>query len=209
MTRIIYFNGLGDGKPRGTGKLVMNLALRYLAQHGISVVSIPVNWYSNEPFPEFLERMLTGVQDELAMHDTVTLCGVSAGGSLAVNVLGRLKSENLSVIVLCGPLRFVKKDDSLTLQRLALQNTSHPSQNLYDSVKYCSATTIPHLTPQAKQRIITVKQLADGVVPRRTMVIPGVRVTTVPGLGHLFGILVGILYLPSLVRRLQTNPPGN
>jgi hypothetical protein len=203
MIHILYFNGLGSGSQRHTEGMIYRLAVRYLAWRNISVKHVPVNWYAKELFPDLLDRIVKLVCNELANHDSVTLCGVSAGGSLAVNVFGKLHDKNISVTVLSGPLRFVKKDDSNILHRLALQNTARPSQNLFDSVSYCSTKTIPNLTPQAKQRIVTAKQWFDGVVPRRTMDIPGVRIKMVPAIGHMFGIIVGILYLPAILNVLQ------
>lgn len=203
MTRVIYFNGLGNGKPRRAEKTAFNIALWYLARHGVDVRHVPVDWYKEEPFQKLLERMVSVVRDELAEYGSITLCGVSAGGSLAVNVLGKLRDDNLSVIVLCGPVRLVKKEDGLTLKRLALRDTARPSQSLINSVTYCSTTTIPALTLNAKRHIITVRQLADGVVPRRTTEIPGVKITVVPGVGHMFGILVGILYIPNYIKKLS------
>ena len=200
--RVLYFNGLGNGRPRRLERLAMNMALWYLARHGISVRHIPVNWYAKEPFPKLLERVTGIVRDELATHDSVVICGVSAGGSLAVNVYGRLRSENLAVVVLCGPLRVAKLAwwDNRTLQRIAFRDPARPSQNLFDSVTYCNDVTIPSLTQQDKRRIVTIQQWADTVVPRRTMGIPGARVARVPGFGHAFGIAVCVACLPSIIK---------
>ena len=204
MTRVLYFNGLGSGRPRRAESLAMKLLLRYLNRHGLLVRHVSVNWYAAEPFPQLLERMALVVREELAVHGSVTLCGVSAGGSLAVNVSSKLRNEKLSVVVLCGPLRVAKLAwwDKRTLQRLAFRNPAHASQSFFDSVTYCSAAAIPGLTPQDKRRMVTVQQWADNVVPRPTMGIPGVRVVRVPGIGHALGIMLGVLRLPAIIETL-------
>lgn len=203
MHRVIYFNGLGNGQPRRAERLAMKTALWYVARHGLSVRHVAVDWYATEPFPKLLERMSSIVQEELAEYGSVILCGVSAGGSLAVNVFGTLHAENLSVVVLCGPLRVAKLSwwDNRTLEHIAFRNSSRPSQSLFDSVTRCSTETIPALTPREKHRIITIQQWIDNVVPRPTMGIPGVRVVTVPGIGHTFGVGVGVLYLPWVIKK--------
>lgn len=204
-TRVVYFNGLGSGRPRRLERLAMRVALRYLGRHGISVRHMPVDWYAKEPFPDLLERMSELVQAELAEYGRVTLCGVSAGGSLAVDVYSRLHSADASVIVLCGPLRLATLAwwDSRTLRRIAFRDESHASQSFFDSVWYCSTVAIPALTDEDKRRIVTVQQWADDVVPRPTMGIPGVRVVRVPGVGHTFGIAVGVLCLPAIIKAFQ------
>lgn len=180
----------------------MKVALWYLARHGISVRHIPVDWYATEPFPELLGRVIATVQEELATHGKVVICGVSAGGSMAVNVYGGLRHENLAVVVLCGPLRLAKLAwwDNRTLQRIAFRDPSRPSQIFFDSITYCNSMTIPVLTQHDKRRIVTVQQWADNIVPRPTMGIPGVRVAHVPGFGHTFGIAVGVLRLPAIIK---------
>src|SRR5690348_16559570 len=204
-TRVVYFNGLGNGKPRQLERLAIRVAVHYLARHGISVRHVPVDWYAKELFPDLLTRMTAVVQEELNEHGNVTLCGVSAGGSMAVNVFSKLHDENLTAIVLCGPLRVAKlpRWDRRTLGRIAFHDPSRPSQSFFDSVTYCGATTLPALTQEDKRRIVTVQQWADDVVPRPTMGIPGVRVVHVPGVGHTFGIAVGLLYLPGIIRGLS------
>jgi len=180
----------------------MGVVLRYLSRRGISVRHVPVDWYAKEPFPDLLTRMTAIVQEELDEYGNVTLCGVSAGGSLAVNVFSGLRHANLTAAVLCGPLRVAKLPwwDRRTLERIAFRDPSRPSQSFFDSVTYCGTAAIPALTDGDKRRLVTVQQWVDDVVPRPTMGIPGVRVVHVPGIGHTFGIVVGILCLPAIIK---------
>lgn len=205
MTRILYFNGMGNGKPRRVEKLAMRIAERYLSNHDISFRHVPVNWYHSEPFPELLDRLAKTLNNEKALYGNVTLCGVSAGGSLAVNLFSKLHSENLSAIVLCGPVKVAKLPwwDRRTLESIAFRDPERPSQSFFDSVTYCGTVAIPALTQGDKRHVITLQQWADTVVPRPTMGIPGVRVFQVPGVGHTLGIGISILYLPKILRILQ------
>ena len=204
MKRILYFNGMGSGKPRRAERLAMKVAERYLLRHDITFRHLPVNWYAMESFPALLERNVKLVEDELAEYGNVTLCGVSAGGSLAVNVLSKLHDRNLQVLVLCGPLNVAKLAwwDKRTLEGIAFRDPKRPSQIFFDSVTYCSNTGIPALTEHDKRRIITIQQWADTAVPRSTMGIPNVRIFEVPGVGHTLGIGIGVLYLPKVLAKL-------
>jgi pimeloyl-ACP methyl ester carboxylesterase len=182
----------------------MKVAERHLSRHGISFRHVPMNWYAKEPYPELLERMVAIVKEEQTLHGSVTLCGVSAGGSLAVNILSRLHSKNLWVVVLCGPVKVAKLTwwDRRTLESIASRDPKRPSQIFFDSVTYCSAVAIPALTEHDKQHVMTVQQWADTVVPRPTMGIPGVRIFRVPGVGHTLGIGISVLYLPAILQAL-------
>jgi hypothetical protein len=182
----------------------MKLAERYLLRHDISFRHISINWYACEPFPKLLDRTIAIVKEEQALHGDVILCGISAGGSLAVNVFSKLHTRKLSAIVLCGPLKVAKLAwwDKRTLEGIAFRDPKRPSQPFYDSVMYCGSTAIPALTQEDKHHMITVQQWADTVVPRPTMGIPEVRTFQVPGVGHTLGIGIGVLYLPAILKKL-------
>lgn len=195
---------MGSGKPRRAEKFVMKVAERYLSHHGISFRHVPINWYASEPFPQLLDRMTTIVKEEQGAHGDMVICGVSAGGSLAVNVYNKLHRKNISVIVICGPVKLAKLAwwDKRTLESIAFRDPQRPSQSFFDSVTYCGITAIPSLTYEDKRQMITVQQWMDTVVPRPTMGIPGVRTFRVPGMGHTLGIGISLFYLPAILRML-------
>jgi len=197
---VFYFNGLGSGKTRHREQL----AFRYLAKHGIEVTHAPIDWRSDEPFPVLFERMTKLTQQELKKHGKLILVGSSAGGSLAINILGRLHDKNISAITLCSRLRLADLPwwDRRSLKRKAYLGTPLASQSFFDSVTYCSKTTIPKLTKQDKAQIVIVQQWADFVVPRQTMSIEGVQTYGVPALGHGWGIATGVRRLPEVVKLL-------
>lgn len=197
MAHVLYLNGLGYGKTRKRERLAFN----YLAKRDIAVTHIPINWYGDESFEDIFSRVLSIVKQQLRVHDQLVLVGSSAGGSMAVNVAGKLKDPNVYAITLCSRLneRPIPWWDMRNLRRMAHFDTKTPSQAFYDSVTYCTNTTIPQLTKQDKTRIITVWQWIDFVVPRPTMTIPGIRTYKVPGLGHGWGIAMGVRRLPRIV----------
>ena len=196
---VLYFNGLGTGQTRKRERRT----IRYLATHNIRVRHMPVDWCSKESFKVLLDRATTLTQQELKEHGRLILVGSSAGGSLAVNILGRLHDKNLSAITLCSRLHEapLKWWDRRSLTRMAYIGVAgRVSQSFFDSVTYCGDTTIPKLTEADKRRLIIVQQWADFVVPRSTMSIAGARIYRVPGLGHGTGIMLGALRLPTIIR---------
>lgn len=201
MTLVLYFNGLGDGSTRFRERV----AIHYLARRGVQVAHVPINWRSGETFPGLLERMLERTKQELLAHDSVVLVGSSAGGSLALNIFGALHEERVYAVTLCSRvcLALLPRWDKRSLEKMAYIGKSNESRNFFDSVTYCSHTTIPGLTSTDRQRIVTVQQWADFVVPRPTMSVPGVHIYRVPGVGHGMGIMVGALRLPSILRQFS------
>lgn len=149
---VLYFNGLGDGRIRRREQLAIN----YLARHGIHVTPAQVNWRSNEPFAVLLERMVKLTQEHLKKHGKVILVGSSAGGSLAVNILARLHDKNLYAITLCSRLQLAGLPwwDYRCLERMAHLGTSKASQLFFDSVTYCSKHAISHLNKEDKKRLV-------------------------------------------------------
>lgn len=198
MTHVLYFNGLGLGKTRKRELL----AMRYLAKHGIEVTHASVDWYAGESFTDLLDHMVALTKEQVKEHGEIILVGSSAGGSLAINVLGKLHDPSISVVTLCSRLNEMplKRWDKRSLSLMAHLGTKQPSQAFFDSVSYCTKSTIPKLTDEDKERIITAQQWADFVVPRPTMTIPGVQTYKVPGLGHGWGIAMATRRLPASVR---------
>jgi hypothetical protein len=201
MIHVLYFNGLGYGKTRKREQLAFN----YLAKRGVKVVHAPINWYAGESFDDIFDRMLNLTEQQLKEHGKLVLVGSSAGGSVAINITGKLKDPNLYAVSLCSRLneRPIPWWDVRSLQRMARLDSEVPCQAFNDSVMYCTDTTIPKLTKQDKANIITVQQWMDFVVPRATMTIPGVEAYKVPGLGHGWGIAVGTRQLPIIVKAFK------
>lgn len=190
----LYLNGLTNGQTRRREQL----AIRYLAKRGIHVEHVPIDWRSGESFDDLLNRLTKLTEQKIKEQGKLALIGVSAGGSLAINVLGKVNNKNVRAITLCSRLHLAKLPwwDRRTLRRMAYLGTPKASQKFYDSVTYCTKTTIPSLTKADKERITIVQQWADDVVPRATMSIDGIQSYKVPAIGHGWGIALGVRRLP-------------
>jgi hypothetical protein len=195
----LYFNGLGNGKLNMLERRQLNL----LKLQGFDIKHIPVKWQSKESFQDLLKRTTALVEKELRVNGELVLIGASAGGSLAVNVFGEVKSNKLQVITLCSRLNETKLKwwDWRNLNRMAHIGTKTESKSFYDSVRYCTNITLPSLTKQQRARIVSVRQWVDEVVPRVTMGYPSLRTYVVCTFGHNLGILYGIRNVPKIIAR--------
>jgi hypothetical protein len=198
---VLYFNGLGPGTTRKREQL----AIRYLAKCSVEVTHVPVDWRSAESFAALLTRLTKLAQAQLKEHGKLILVGSSAGGSLVVNIMGKLHAPNLYGVTLCSRLHEAPLPwwDKRSLTRMAQIGTLEASQAFFDSVTYCGQVAIPKLTSNDKDRLIIVQQRADFVVPRPTMSIDGVRIYNVAALGHGWGIAMGARRLPRIIQSLS------
>lgn len=206
MIHALYFNGLGIGKTRKRERFAMH----YLAKRGIQVEHISIDWHSGESFDKLLARLVRMTKAKLKEHGEIVLIGSSAGGSLALNIFKQVDSKDLSVVILCSRLHDAKLAswDGRTLEKMAYIDTPKASQLFVDSVTYCTNKTVPSLTKANKQRITIVRQLADDVVPKRTMEIEGVKIHKVLALGHGWGIAEGVRQLPHMLLKRRPILPA-
>lgn len=200
QTLIIYVNGLGCGKIRKPEEL----SIRHLRKSGFTVEHAPINWYGDESFQSVLERIVDLVEHELRTRNRVVLVGASAGGSVVFGAAEKVKNPNLQAIALCSRLneKRLARWDPRNLSRMSHLGSPRASQIFYDSVLYCTNSVIPSLTKQDKSRFLTVIQWADMIVPRKTMVIDGVRVRKLPVIGHLPTIVLAMWRLPKIMQNL-------
>lgn len=192
----LYLNGLGtETISNGERKAIK------VAEHaGFAIEHHPIDWLTSD-FETLLDATVRKTEDALKRHGAVVLIGASAGGSLAVNTYGRTPGKHIYVVTLCSRLHEpgLAWCDLRTLERMAHIGTRNESRAFLDSIKYCQDITLPGLTSQEKQQIITVKQWADEVVPRPTMNVSGLPEYIVPGFGHYHGIVSGIKHLATIL----------
>lgn len=199
---VLYINGLGSGRIRWNHRLI----LATLRRKGVTAEHAQVNWYDDQSFAQVLARTTQQAEKLLSQSGKLVIVGSSAGGSMALNIFDRLKRSDVIAINLCGIVQPVELPwwDHRTLKKLAHLNAAKKSLSFYGSVLHCAQEAIPALTDEEKSRIRTVRQIADFVVPRKTMSIDGVAERFVPVTGHGLGGLVGGLQLPSIIREIES-----
>src|ERR1035437_7447725 len=97
---LVYFNGLGNGKPRLREALVMGNA----RVHGYKIVPMRTDWFSRQPYWDQMAADIRFTRQLLGQTAAMVLVGASAGVSRAINVFGSLAYDQdlLGVVGLCG-----------------------------------------------------------------------------------------------------------
>jgi hypothetical protein len=201
FTQVLYLNGLERTKVGLPEKILAG----YLRLRGIEMAHASVDWHSDGSFQEIFDATTYQAEQKLQQHGKLAIVGVSAGGSLGLNVFQRLRRDSPeSDVSLVSLSAWLNVGDMERLDYTALHRPGkQPSPAFKDSVVHCSNVTLPALTQADRARILTIHPLADEVVPLYTMSIEGVEARTVPIGGHVLGISVASLMLPRL---LASNP---
>lgn len=198
----LYLHGLGRADLR-VGEQVL------LANHvrcGIDVRVAEIDWESEEKFTNLLDRVTLSallLLSKMKQEDILVLEGSSAGGSLAFNVAHQIDDNRIRVISHSGRLAVgdYEPGSYRSLEHCARLGTDGASQSYYDSVSYLQAITILKMEQEKAYmgRSYITKPWADWRVPVSTMTINGIRVSTMPVIGHAPGIGAGILLTPHIV----------
>ncbi len=196
-TPVLYINGLGNGEWQQRQHWVLG----NLEHHGYKIEHAHLDWLSDKSFQEHLDETTQKAERLLAGQGRLAIIGSSAGGSMAFNVFGELKTKNVMAVNMCGRLSEgdLNPLDWRKLSTMAHRGTSRASQSFYDSVKFCETETMPNLTDDQKKRLFIFHQLFDFVVPHQTMLIPGVDNRRLPVVGHGLGILMAGYTLPAIL----------
>lgn len=187
---VLYINGLGDG----TTQEYEAMAFKKMRHLGFNVVHAHVQWRKEQDFSKLLEELVLQARELVENDNELTIIGLSAGGSMALNLYAKLNNKNIKIISIIGRLRkgFVLPWSYRTMKRAAHFGTRHESKIFYDSVMHCEDSTIPSLAIVDRQNIITLKPITDLIVPLNTMSIAGVKNIRIPALGHVMACSVGL-----------------
>jgi len=198
---IVYFNGLGDGKPRLRQALVLGNA----RVHGYKIVPSRTDWNSRASYMEHLATDIRFTRQLLGQTATMVLVGSSAGVSQAINVFGGLADNQdlLGVVGLCGR---VSEGNLPAWDWRSLDRMSRLGKNLgsfpafSQSVKEVE-TTVRELPPGRLEDIVLMNHYADQVVPHQAQVIDGAASELVWPPGHALGVVAAGLMLPRVIDR--------
>ena len=196
-TSILYFNGMNSVVLAGDEQV----AIKELQQKGYIIRHIPIDWQSNDSFETLMEQGLAAIRAERTKHTDILLVGVSAGGTLVVNLMAQLQDTNVAALSICGRHidRHTAKWDPRTLKRMAFINERRGSQSFYNAVINCQNVAIPSLTAETKKRLLCIRPLLDEVVPQRTMSVEGITTYTIPTIGHHRAIVSSLRKLPDIL----------
>ena len=204
---LLYFNGLGSGKPRVREELV----LRSARARGYRVEFRQTNWLTDRPFQEELANDIEFTRGLLGQTAKMVLVGSSAGVSRAINVFGGLAENDdlLGIVGLCGrtSVGSLRSRDWRTLDRAT--RLGHPGKEFptfRDSVEHVSQT-VSELPPERVRDIVLFHHYGDEVVPHKTQTIEGASNVQLWVPGHAMGILAAGVLLPGVIDRHFMQPP--
>ena len=148
-----------------------------------------MRWNVNEPFETKLGRLLTRIDGLHTKGYRVSLVGVSAGASAVVNAFALRTDVVHRVVCICGKLQHPETIRTNTYQRNP--GFKESMERLPESLAGVSETE--------RQRILSIRPLADRSVPPEDTIISGAEAVTIPTQGHVLSIAMGITLFSPLV----------
>ncbi|MBN2101174.1 hypothetical protein JW710_04800 [Candidatus Dojkabacteria bacterium] len=161
----------------------MSLSSARWEKEGIASYVHPIQWYDRDTtFEEKLDNLLNLVRD-LSRSGPVSLAGVSAGASTALNAFLREPDLISSCICICGPVRF---GDGKLCERERMKKRSP----LFAQSVEMSEENIGKLHNGLESRILTIfPKFGDELIQRHTVKISGAKNIEIPVIGHRTGVL--------------------
>jgi hypothetical protein len=177
---VIYFPGLGDEK---TDKAQMFM-LSFWKIYGLNPVYHPMIWIDKKSFSEKLESILEEVDSYIAKGDKVSLVGVSAGGSIAINVYAQRRKDIYRVACVCGKLKNPQTIRESTYSRnLAFKGSLAELEK-----------SLPSLSNEDRRKILSLSAIRDQQVPPADTIIEGARSGKLPMTGHVKSITYALTF---------------
>ncbi len=203
----LYINGLIVSKI----KFIDRLVSWWWRRAGIDIQLAKVNWFDGATIEHRIELIVEKVNAMLKQNNLVVLIGSSAGGSLAINAFDRLKTKNVCAVIAHGRLKVgnYKNTDKLSLFHSARIGQPVSAPSFMESVQIAEQKSIPNLSKSDKNRIMTMTQITDEVVPVSTMIISGVDTHRSIAFGHRMGfvahIIIGRKRIIKFAQRISDN----
>lgn len=189
MTNVIYLPGLGDNTA-AQAKI-----LKFWKILGLNIEVIPMNWSDTENFDNKLKRILQRIDQLTQDGSRVSLIGVSAGASAALNAYVAAPEKINKVLFICGKLKGAERVGQHYY-------TNNPA--FKDSL-FKAEAQINKLGRADKAKMLSAHPVYDNIVPIRDTKIPGVADKTMLSFGHIIGITLALtIYFPSLARFLRS-----
>jgi len=180
---IILVPGLDDGPDTW----LMRLILRLWRSDGIKVDLCRVQWKDGVSYPSKLEKLLRLIDDLTKTGYTVSLVGISAGGSAAINALFAHPDKVHKVINICGRLK-----DGGYLGFRSLERQSRSSLAFRESVLLSEQNLIKANRTHLKKIMSIRARFGDELVPSDTSVVTGGYNVSVPVAEHGLTIAIAL-----------------
>ena len=195
MHKIILIPGLGDETK------YTRFGTRWWKMRGLDVVVFPVGWQDGDRhFAPKFQRMLELVDEMVKNGDTVSLIGLSAGGSAVLNVFAARKNVIHRVITIGARNRVGTYTGANSFE-----NRTHTSPAFAESIEQAEKIE-KKFSVEDRKKIMTIRPIYDEVVPARTAVIQGAKNMMFPTVEHVNSIMSALtIYSKVIISFLQTD----
>ncbi len=151
-------------------------------------------WADGETFAPKLKRLTEQINYLTSQGSRVSLVGISAGASAAVNTYAANKDKIHKLVFICGKVRSPQNVNRRYFEK-------NPA--FKDSI-YLSEANWQKLNAPDKKKMLYLHALVDGIVPPCFNKLEGVQTKTVLAFGHVVGIAVALtFYSASICRFLK------
>jgi predicted esterase len=187
---VIYITGFGDHRPYAHDKLIKLWKLWGLKPH-----YCPVGWDLKVAYEDMVSKVEKMADSLAAKGESLSIVGVSAGASLAMNIYADQPEKFNKAIFISGKLLYPE-----TVQETYFE--AHPAfrQSVYDA-----DANFKKMSDKDKIKMMTMYAIADNTVPVRASKLGGVKHKRVLTVGHLPAIYISItLYSRAIAKFIKS-----
>lgn len=181
---VIYLPGLGDQRTWGQSVIVKCWQI-----FGITTHYQKIGWANNGPFELKLKAVVDKIDFLSSQGFLVSLVGVSAGASAALNAYAARKGKISSVVFISGKI----------LDPKGVNPRYFKLNPAFKESLYLSDTNTGKLSNEDKQKMLYIHALSDSTVPPYSNKPDGVRSKTVAVFGHILGIFVALTFYSRVI----------
>ena len=183
--KVIIVPGLGDETS------AIRLFTNHWRSHGLEPVIHSVGWHDDKNnFKSKLQNIVKLIDKFSKEGSTVSLLGVSAGGSAVLNAFIEQKDRIHRVVNICGRLRAGTQKGFRSFEA---RTSSSPA--FAQSIILCESSE-SKLSKSDRSKVMTVRAMfGDELVPSDTAVLKGAYNTRIPTPEHIFSIGMALTIL--------------
>ena len=177
---IIYLPGLGDDNFKD----IQTNLLKIWSIYKVEVNYHYIGWSDKEAFQPKLDRILKEIDENVNLGKTVSLVGVSAGASAAINALALRQDNIASVVCVCGKLQ---NPQTVSHVRYEQNPAFKQSMDLLPA-------SYSKLNTKVLNNVLSLHPIKDSTVPVRDTYIENAHSKTMPTIGHGLSILYALTF---------------
>lgn len=179
---VIYIPGIGDHHSYG-----QNIAIQFWRLFGLRPHYMPLGWNKAEGFETKQQRLLDLIDSLHSENNSVSLVGVSAGASAALNAFSA-SNKITKVVCICGK---INRPETIGKHLLKI------NPDFGESMARLPAA-LQRINPK---KVLSIHPVKDQTVPIPDTYIEGAAEKTLPGWSHTSGIFFDITLGSSVISR--------